>query len=402
MVRDHYSQTSDVNIPLIRANPPRLSRMQPALAALEASGIFSNNGALVRRFEAEATERLFGGAGACVTVSNATLGLILACRLAADRGPAGRLALMPSFTFAAAAQAALWAGLTPMLCDIDPDSWVLSDQAVERALQAHGNRVGLVMPYATFGTCIDLERYDWLSRRYEVDVVVDAASSLGSRDAQGRGFGTGSRLTCVYSMHATKTFATAEGGLMYSTDAARMETLRSMANYGFAAGRSASMPGLNAKMSEVIALLALAKLRDIDAAVERRAALAVRYRQTLRGFGFQTSLGQVQAMAFMPVLLPSHLAARRQGIVDALAARGIGAGMYFSPHLAEQPYFRDNCEIGRLPVTRDIAARTLVLPLADDMLEEEVDVVCDALQDLCFPSPRRAQAATDIPMTALA
>ncbi len=395
----YRAHIDDAPIPLIRANPPRLSRMPAALESLEASGIFSNNGELVRRFEARATERLFGGIGGSVTVSNATLGLILAARLAAGKGAPGRFALMPSFTFAATAHAAIWAGLTPLLCDVDSQSWVMSERAIERAFRQHGSRIAAIIPYATFGNSIDLDHYEFLARRHDVEVVVDAASSLGSLDAKGRGFGTGTSLVCVYSMHATKTFSTAEGGLIYCADKEKLETLRTMANYGFAEGRSASMPGLNAKMSELTALLALAKLSELDVIVDRRAALGARYQHLLQGFGFQRALGQGQALQFMPVLLPRHLAAHRADIVSSLAARRIGAGTYFSPHLAEQPYFRANSRIDRLPVTKDIAARMLVLPLADAMLDAEVDIVCEALQDACsrIDRPARSREETHAP-----
>ena len=376
-----------VHIPLIRASPPRLSRLPEALEALEKSGVFSNNGALVRRFEAEATAQLFGGIGGCVTVANATLGMMLALRLVAEHAAVRNgLALMPSFTFAAQAQAALWAGLTPLLCDIDSDTWAACERAEERRLKEYGKRITAVVPYATFGNSIDLERYAWLSKRYAVEVVVDAASSLGSRDALGHGFGTGSRIMCVFSMQATKAFATAEGGLIYSADLAKCEALRSMANFGFGEPRSATMPGMNAKMSEICALLAIEKLREIEAVVQWRAVLAQRYEARLPGFGFQKTLGQLQAMQSMSVLLPKPLAAFRGRIVEALAAQGIGAATYFSPHLAEQPYFRRTCIVGQLPRTKDIAGRVLVLPLADMMTLEEVDTVTDVLMEICAGS----------------
>ena len=385
-----------VQIPFIRANPPKLSRLPEALEALEKSGVFSNNGGLVRRFEAEATEQLFGGVGGCVTVANATLGMMLALRLVAENAPVRNgLALMPSFTFAAQAQAALWAGLTPLLCDIDSDTWAACARAEERRLKEYGNRITAIVPYATFGNSIDLERYAWLSKRHEVEVVVDAASSLGSRDALGRGFGTGSRIMCVFSMQATKAFATAEGGLIYSADLKTCQALRTMANFGFGEPRSATMPGMNAKMSEICALLAIEKLREIEAVVQWRAVLAARYEARLPGFGFQKGLGRMQAMQSMSVLLPTPLAAFRGRIVDALAAQGIGAATYFSPHLAEQPYFRRTCVIGRLRRTKEVAGRMLVLPLADMMTLEEVDAVTDILMEICagFTTPDTSPAA---------
>jgi dTDP-4-amino-4,6-dideoxygalactose transaminase len=377
-----------MDLPLIRPNPPRLSRLGAELEALEASGTFSNYGPISRRFEAEATEKLFGGRGACLAVANATLGLIIAVKhVTHRRDPARRLAIMPAFTFAATAQAALWTGMTPLLADCDPDDWAMGAHA-EALLIRYGRVVGAIIPYATFGNSIDLEHYAWLSRRYDVPVVVDAAASLGSLDGEGRGFGTDCPFPVVYSMHVTKTFSTSEGGLIHCADAATIETLRAMANFGFEGSRSATLPGLNAKLSEVAALIALEKLGEIDAVADHREALAARYRERLASFSLQKPRGHRQAQQFMPVLLPRGLTAHRATIIAKLAEGGIGAGTYFSPHLGEQPYFRETSLLDRLPVSDDIAARMLALPIFDAMGEADVDRVADTLIAICAALPQ--------------
>ncbi len=139
------------------------------------------------------------------------------------------------------------------------------------------------MPYATFGTVIDLERYAWLAQRYGVGIVIDAAASLGTLDEGGRGFGAGAPFALVYSMHATKTFSVGEGGLIYSGDADRIEQLRAMANFGFESGRHATLPGINAKMPEVLGLMARGKLAELDSICDARAALDREYRDALTG-----------------------------------------------------------------------------------------------------------------------
>jgi dTDP-4-amino-4,6-dideoxygalactose transaminase len=350
------------------------------LSAIETSGRFTNFGPVNTRFEQEMVARIFGGEGACLTVSNATLGLMIAIRNAIGENTHGRrYALMPSFTFAATAQAAIWNGLTPLFCDIDPDTWAPSARAEEEILERYGAAVAVVVPYATFGNSIDLARYDRLSRRHNVPVVVDAAASLGSLDAEGNGFGTGFHQPVVFSMHTTKAFATLEGGLVYCADKAVIARLRAMANFGFDEPRIASLPGLNAKMSEVAALLGLAKLDEFDTVIARREAAAARYRANLNACVFQRLIGPRTAHTFMPLLLPENSAGRRHEIIRALADRGIGAGTYFSPHLAEHHYFEAKCAKGDLTVTDDIARRVLVLPLSDTIAMDEVDEVCHAL-----------------------
>ncbi len=385
-----------MDLPLIRPCPPKLSELQQALRALERSGTFTNNGPLVRQFESALVERLFAGEGAALAVSNATTGLMIAIRQAiGPKRATGRLALMPSFTFAATAHAAIWNGLTPLLCDIDGGSWTAAGPQEEALLARHGREIAVMMPYAPFGRSLDLDRYHWLSRRYEVPVVIDAASSLGTIDRQHRNFGTGSPLTFVYSMHATKTFATAEGGVIYSADTGRIEQLRAMAGFGFEQGRSATLPGMNAKLSEVGALMAIEKLAEIDRVADHRAALAARYRNRLPDYEVQDGDDYRQAMQFMSVLLHPAVASQRQQVIEQLGESGIGAGTYFNPHLAQQPYFAEESLFGPLPVSDDICARILTLPITDGMTTADVDRVCTRLRaitaSILHPVDRRVR-----------
>lgn len=388
---------SSGSLPLIVARPPRLSEMADALAAIEASGIYTNGGPVVRRFEAAIVERLYAGVGDCLAVPSATMGLMLAIRHARE-GRTGDLALMPSFTFAATAHAALWAGLTPLLVDSDPEDWAAAAAAEEAALATHGDRVAVIVPYDTFGTGIDLARYARLSAEHGVGVVVDAAASLGNRDAAGHGFGAGARFATVFSMHATKPFATAEGGLIYSADPAQIAEMRRMSNYGFGADRAATGPGMNAKLPEVLALLALARLGEIDAVAAHRLALADRYRAMLgAGLTVQRVHAARAIPQFQPLLLPADLAGNRAAIMAHLAEKGIGSGHYFSPHLAQQPYFQRSCIFGALPVADAIGARMLSLPLNDAMTLADVDRIAAALDDACARARRTVAAAPRAP-----
>lgn len=372
-----------MHIPLLKPSPARLSTLTAELEDIEASGWFSNFGPVNARFERELAARIFDGVGGCVTVGNATLGLMLAIRQAlGEDAPGGRYALMPSFTFAATAQAALWNGLTPLFCDIDEKEWGMAARAEEELLDRYGERIAVIVPYATYGNCINLARYQRLSECYGVPVVVDAAASIGSRDAHDRGFGAGFTQPVIFSMHATKPFATGEGGFIYCADTDVLGRLRAMANFGFGEPRLATLPGLNAKLSEVGALQALAKLDEFEKVITHRAAIGERYIAGLAGWTFQHFTGRRTAHTFMPVLLPERCASQRREIVGRLAERGIGTATYFSPHLAEHPYFIKTCVAADLTVTQKIADRVIVLPISDTMAMDEVDQVCRLLTEV--------------------
>ncbi|WP_454278981.1 DegT/DnrJ/EryC1/StrS family aminotransferase [Sphingomonas sp. Marseille-Q8236] len=370
-----------MDFPLIAPRPPRLSEQIEGLRRIEQSGQFSNGGPEVRALEDEMVARLFGGSGAALAVGNATLGLMIAIRQAAGLNPRlGDLAMMPAMTFAATGQAALWAGLTPLIVDVDPESWTADPDQEERMLARHGDRIRVIVPYATFGTAIDLERYAWLAERYGVGIVVDAAASLGTLDRSGHGFGTGAPFVLVYSMHATKTFSVGEGGLIYSGDRDRIDQLRAMVNFGFESGRSATLPGINAKMPEVLALMARCKLAEIDTICDARAALDREYRDALPEWSFQREATMRQATQFMPLLLPTPLASRRGEIIAALADDGVGAGQYFSPHLGEQPLFRETALVEPTPIADRVSARMLSLPITDAMKPGDAAIVAARLR----------------------
>jgi dTDP-4-amino-4,6-dideoxygalactose transaminase len=371
-----------MNIPLVRPAPPQLSLAVAELQSLEQSGIFSNFGPVNTLFEQEMLDRFFGGKGACTTVCNATIGLMLAIKDAVGEQPSGKFALMPGFTFAAAAHAALWCGLTPLLCDVHPANWAADPAAEAEMLAQYAGKIAVVMPYATFGYPIDLEHYKRLADQLGVPVVVDAAASLGTCDEHGRGFGSGFAGSVVYSMHATKSFAVGEAGLIYSADTDRIARIRTMSSFGFGEPRTATMVGLNGKVSEVTALLGRLRLLDYDSIMEHRAALSNRYREALPAFQFQLRAPGTQAHQFVPALLPSGLGVRRAAIRAALADQGIATGAYFSPHVMEQPYFQKTCVAGPLPVCDDVSARMISLPLFDTMTHHEVDHVVASLQAL--------------------
>ncbi len=384
-------------IPLAQPSPPRLSEAVEALRAIEDSNLFSNFGPVNTRFEQRMQRDVFRGRGACMTVCNATIGLMLAMREAVESRPGRkrRYALMPSFTFAAAAQAALWNGLTPLFCDINPVDWSADPRAELELLERYGEEIAVIVPYATFGYDIDLLWYEALQRTFGVPVIVDAAAWIGTVSEDGAAFGTGFSGAVVFSMHATKSFSTGEGGLIYCSDPERIRRLRSMSNFGFGEPRSATTMGLNGKMSEVAALLASLRLESLDRVTERRSQLVACYRALLPELTFQPEKGRRQSHGFTPALLPKHLARFRAEIQADLHRAGIASATYFSPHVAEQPLFAvGKLPANSLPVTNSIAARVLSLPLFDSMTDEQVRTVCSAVNAAVQRADRSSTAKT--------
>jgi dTDP-4-amino-4,6-dideoxygalactose transaminase len=366
------------DLPFLRPLLVTADEIVPYLRRIDESRLYSNFGPLVGEFEQKILTEYFQSRGAVTTVHNATLGLMLA--IDAVRRPGGRYAVMPSFTFAATPQAALWCGLQPYFVDVRPNDFCLDEGEVKAAVETLGEDVAVVVPYAAFGTVCDLAPYRQLIED-GIPVVVDAAASFGARldDVH---FGQDFAGPVVYSFHATKSFGIGEGGLVYSGRPGVIEQVRKASNFSFSAQRVSEGRGLNAKLPEYSAAIGLATLERYPLKVSKRQELHGQYVATmeragllLKGWGLQTTTGAI-AHQFMGVVCPQRIT--NSQAVAHLHEHGIQARTYFSPACHEQPMF---CGMPRsdLSQTEMLGRHILNLPLWEDLPPAAIDRVVRAL-----------------------
>lgn len=364
------------NIPFLKPKTVPKEDLTKYLAKIDQLRIYSNYGPLNQEFEGKILQEYFYGDGACVTVNNATIGLILAI---AQVKRQGKYALMPSFTFSATPLAAQWCGLTPYYIDISPDDWCLDESQLEEVIQKLGDEVAVVIPYAAFGIQMNLNYYESLLQR-RIPVVIDAASSFGStKDAQfGKGFGG----TVVFSFHATKSFGIGEGGLVYSGNPDVITGIRQAANFGFSEQRETRQTGLNGKISEYTAAVGLATLNIFDQKIKIREEIRQWYLEAFQAADLFNSgwkmqfTGEQTVYQFFPLLCPPRK--NNQYYVNFLQDAGIQVRTYFSPPCHKQAAFYDHPYIS-LTVTEEISNRILSLPVWEDMEQHQVQRIVRCL-----------------------
>ncbi|MFP5441827.1 MAG: DegT/DnrJ/EryC1/StrS family aminotransferase [Gammaproteobacteria bacterium] len=366
-------------IPFLRPTLVEADSYLPLLRDIDAAHLYSNFGPLNARFEQRVLAEYFGGAGGVSTAGNATLGLMLAIKALAR--PGARYALMPSFTFAATPLSATWCGLEPWFVDIDPRTWCMDESALASALAKLGDAVAVVVPYPAFATHASLATYASLHRD-GIPVVVDAAPSFGT-SLDGRQYGAGFPGAVVYSFHATKAFGVGEGGMVYSADAELVQKIRRLSNFGFNADRVPEGDGINAKISEYTAAIALATLDAFPGKLAARREVLARYRRAIaastlpaRGWQLQATQGDVATQIFS-LLVPPGLDA--DALIARLDAAGIELRRYFRPACHQQAHF-SRCGRGDLPVTEEVARRIVNLPFWEGMGEERVNRVVSELE----------------------
>ena len=221
-----------------------------------------------------------------------------------------------------------------------------------------------------------------IAKKHGLTLIYDAAHAFGVEFA-GKSvleYGDASAM----SFHATKVFNTMEGGAVVSGNDAVMQAVRDMRNHGIVSEEQVVAPGINAKMSEVLAAVGLCNLEDIDEKIAARKQIYEAYKERLagvHGLTFQELRADKYNYSYMPVLFES--AARRDATHDTLVARGIKPRKYFYPLTVEFDYLKveDPGKIYGIPVAVDVAERVLCLPLFPSLpekgFEEIVRVVID-------------------------
>jgi dTDP-4-amino-4,6-dideoxygalactose transaminase len=346
---------------------PPAEAVLPYLRSIDASRTYSNFGPLNRRFEARLAEH-FGVAPECVvTCCNATAGLSLALQRAA-----GRYCLMPAWTFAASAHAAMAAGLTPWLVDVDPDSGALTPEIARSALdQIDPDDVAAVMPVAPFGLPIDPLAWDAFEAASGVPVVIDAAAGFD-------GLRVG-RSAAVVSLHATKVLGIGEGGFVISRDAGTIGEARCRSNFGFNQARDARLSGGNAKLSEMGAAYGLAALDQWGAQRRSFAAVLGRYRAALAhvpDLKLAPGLGESWVASTFNIEAPEAAALE---IERRLNDAGVATRRWWGAGLHRHRIFRD-LPRGDLTATDHLAARTLGLPCWPGLPAASLDAVASVVR----------------------
>lgn len=355
-------------MPFFRPDLPPLDDYVAELRAIWSSRMLSNFADYSQRLEGLSADYL--GSPHVLCVVSGDIGLVLT--LKALELPEGSPCFVSSFTFNSTINAAIWAGLEPVIVDADPSTFNIDAEALARGCERDG-RAGVVLATHVFGNPCDADAVAAVAASYGHRVVYDAAHGYGSvRD--------GVHVGClgdaeVFSLSGTKLVTSAEGGLVSTPHDWLAERLRYLRAYGFQNDYNSRYVGLNAKMSELHAALGVLTLARVEQAVARRNEIAQRYRALLGD--------RVGWQAVRPVDRSTHkdvcvaLGDRRDDVEARLTSAGIATKRYFLPLHRMAPYAAFTQ--GPLPVADRTYDTTLCLPAFNDLDDRTVDHVAEVV-----------------------
>lgn len=351
--------STGARIPVVR--PIIGSEERQALVRVLESGHVVQ-GEQVAAFEREFADLVDGRE--CVAVGSGTAALHLGL-LAAGIGP-GDEVIVPSFTFAATANAVRLVGALPVFVDIDPSSFCLEPAAVAAAVTPS---TAAIVPVHLFGHVADMDAIGRIAQRHRLLVLEDAAQAHGARLGD-RPAGTLGDLA-AFSFYATKNMTTGEGGLVATADKALARRIRLLRNQGMERRYEHEIVGLNARMTDLAAAMGRVQLTHLprwnDARRSNAATLTARLDDVV-----QTPTVAPGATHVFHQYTLRH--ADRDRLAQHLSARGIDTAVHYPRPVHQMPaYAVGPWHEADLPQTQRACREVLSLPVHPGLTDDDLD-----------------------------
>lgn len=324
----------------------------------------------VHGFEKECAEYL--GVKHAIGCASGTDALHLAL-LAAGIGE-GDEVITSAFTFIATAEAIRYVGAKPVFVDIDPKTFNITPEAIEKAITA---KTVAVMPVHLFGQPCDMPRIQTLCDKHGLKIVEDCAQSFG---ASINGKQTGSLgLSAGFSFFPSKNLGGYGDGGLVTTDSDEIaQKVKVLRNHGSEVRYYHDVIGYNSRLDELQAVILRVKLKRIDQFNAGRRRAAHLYSELMADLPVETPCEDgIGVHVYHQYTLLSD---RRETIMAALQKAGIACAVYYPVPLHRQKVFAEDCRGVSLPVTEAVAQRCLSLPIFPELEEAQVREIVSVIR----------------------
>lgn len=362
---------------------PAMEELEPLLKDILNTKWLTNDGPYVQKLEKELGKYL--GASYCSTFCNGTLALQLCIQ---GLRLSGEVITTP-FTFPATTHVLYWNNITPVFCDIDPDTYNLDPQHLESLISP---RTTGILAVHVFGNPCNTDEIQRIANYHGLKVIYDAAHSFGVT-INGKPIGNFGDAS-MFSFHATKLFNTMEGGAVTCTDVNLYQRLRDLRNFGIRSEEEVVGPGINAKMNEFQAVFGLLNLKKVGDVIRKREKLFEKYRSDLNklpGLQYQKIYhGTSYNYSYLTVeILPEKFGLSRDDVYTCMRQEGIMVRKYFYPLCSNYSCYNALPSAKRelLPNANLLSSRILCLPLYDEMDEADVDKIVEVFSLLHHHAP---------------
>lgn len=363
---------------------PYISKEEGELVAQTVTSGWVTQGPKVQEFEERFAQ--YVGAKFAVAVSSCTAALHL-CFLIAEIGE-GDEVICPSMSFIATANAIKYAGAMPIFAEVEPATYNLDVEDVERKITP---KTKAILPVHQMGMPADLTLLSALAEKHNLKIIEDAACAAGS-SYQGERIGSYSDLVC-FSFHPRKVITTGEGGMICTSDETIYKRLRQLRQHGMSlsdrerhesdkiTNEQYPVLGFNYRMTDIQATLGISQLYKLDYIVQQRRKIASKY---IEGFANNSSIvlpdereRDICNYQSFAIYLNDSRKVSRDELMQILLENKISSRRGIMLIHEEKPY---SASIN-LPVSEDLSHNSLLIPLYVGMTDEEIQKVITVIND---------------------
>ncbi len=340
----------------------------------------SSSGKYIKAFEGKFSRYCHSKYG--ITTTSGTTALHLAFAVAGISK--GDEVIMPSFTIASTAFAAIYCGAKPVFVDSEPDTWNIDPKKIEVKIT---KRTKAIVPVHMYGHPCDMTAIMRIARKHKLIVIEDAAEVHGA-EYKGKKVGGIGDIGC-FSFYGNKIITCGEGGMIVTNSKKLADRSRRLKNLSFLENKRFwhKEIGFNYRMTNMQAAIGLAQLELIDEMADRRRRNASIYNSRLKdipGLTLPVERPEVKNVYWMySILIDEGFGVSRTKLIKKLKDAGIESRTFFIP-MHQQPILKKMRIIGKgkYPVADAISKQGLYLPSGSGLKKKEIEYICDCIRKI--------------------
>lgn len=293
-----------------------------------------------------------------------------------------------SFTFIATAEVIALLRLTPVLVDVDPDTFNIDPKAIEKAITA---KTKAIVPVHLFGQCAPMEKIMEIAKKHNLFVIEDNCQAIGAdyifNDGTSKKAGTIGHIGCTSFFPSKNLGCYGDGGAIFTNDDELAIKLRIIVNHGMTVRYYHDYIGVNSRLDSLQAAILKVKLEHLDEYAAKRKTAADFYDLAFQNhpslkipFRYQKS-----SHVFHQYTLVTKDVKRKE-LIDHLASKGIPAMIYYPVPLHMQKAFPDpRYKPGDFPITEHLSERVVSLPMHTELDEEQLNFITQSVLEFLQP-----------------
>lgn len=356
---------------------PNLDDFYEELKKIWDSKWITNNGSYHKQLETALAEYL--GVPYVSLFTNGTLPLLTALQALRITGEV----ITTPYSFVATTHSIWWNGCKPVFVDIDPATGNINPDLIEAAITP---KTTAIMPVHVYGKPCDTKRIKEIADIYGLKVIYDAAHAFGVK-VNGESILNAGDMSTL-SFHATKVYNTIEGGAMIMHDAETKKRIDYLKNFGFAGETTVVGPGINSKMDEMRSAYGLINLKQVDAAIDARHQVAIKYREALREIEgitfFEDMPGVRHNYSYFPIFIDAEkFGMTRDELYIKMKEVNVLGRRYFYPLISDFSTYRglNSARPENLPNAHKMANSVICLPMHHALTEEEIERIINVIKN---------------------